>query len=257
MRISLRRGVLSVGRGQPRDPAGAALRQNDQMKLIIFDCDGTIVDSQHAISSAMSVAFEGHGLEQPERSDVIAVVGLSLVEAVSRLLPQGAQDQAVPIAESYKHAFAELRQQPHHQEPLFPGAAETIAALARRDDFLLGIATGKSRRGVDALFEREGLADYFVTIQTADDHPSKPHPSMIARAMIECGVEPTGTIMIGDTTYDIEMACAAGVAGLGVNWGYHPRSMLEAAGARVIVPDYVALPDAVERIFCVSGGAAA
>lgn len=227
------------------------------MKLIIFDCDGTIVDSQHAIAAAMSTAFDEHGLAQPARSDVIGVVGLSLVEAVQRLLPADADDVAVPVSQSYKRAFADLRQQSHHHEPLFPGAAETIAALAARDDYVLGIATGKSRRGVDALFEREGLAKYFVTIQTADDHPSKPHPSMIERAMIECGTEAFQTIMIGDTTYDIEMACAADVAGLGVEWGYHPRSLLEAAGARAIVKDYAAVPEAIARLLRDSGGVAA
>ncbi|KUO57201.1 MAG: hypothetical protein APF80_04245 [Alphaproteobacteria bacterium BRH_c36] len=227
------------------------------MKLIIFDCDGTIVDSQHAIATAMSMAFDDHGLAQPARSDVIGVVGLSLVEAVQRLLPADSGDVALQVSQSYKQAFADLRQQPHHHEQLFPGAAETIVALAAREDYLLGIATGKSRRGVEALFEREGLAEYFVTIQTADDHPSKPHPSMIERAMLECGTEALQTIMIGDTTYDIEMACAAGVAGLGVAWGYHPRVMLEAAGARSIVQEYAAVPDAIERLLAQSSGVAA
>ncbi|MBU1212328.1 MAG: HAD-IA family hydrolase [Alphaproteobacteria bacterium] len=227
------------------------------MKLIIFDCDGTIVDSQHAIATAMSMAFDDHGLAQPARSDVIGVVGLSLVEAVQRLLPADCGDVALPVSQSYKQAFADLRQQPHHHEPLFPGAAETIAALAGREDYLLGIATGKSLRGVEALFEREGLAKFFVTIQTADDHPSKPHPSMIERAMIECGTQAFQTVMIGDTTYDIEMACAADVAGLGVGWGYHPRAMLEAAGARAIVSDYATLPEAIDRVLRAGGGVAA
>lgn len=220
------------------------------MKLIIFDCDGTIVDSQHVISKAMEVAFDEYGLVRPARSDVIGVVGLSLVQAVSRLMPEGLDaSMALQVAEAYKRAFADLRQHPEHHEPLFPGADETISALAARDDYLLGVATGKSRRGVDALFEREGLAKYFITIQTADDHPSKPHPSMIEQAMMECGVEPSETIMIGDTTYDIEMACAAGVAGLGVSWGYHPVEVLMTAGARALVSDYASLPNALEDLF--------
>lgn len=224
------------------------------MKLIIFDCDGTIVDSQYAIATAMATAFHEYGLDQPERHKVLDVVGLSLIEAVSRLLPESVSaDAAVEIANRYKRAFANLRLRPDHHEPLFPGAAETLAALAARDDVVLGIATGKSQRGVDALFEREGLAGYFATIQTADEHPSKPHPSMIQQAMLECGVEASRTVMIGDTTYDIEMACAADVAGLGVAWGYHSSEMLRSAGAHGIVCDYEALPGAVARLLGESG----
>lgn len=226
------------------------------MKLIIFDCDGTIVDSQHAIAAAMSAAFEDHGLDQPVRDDVLGVVGLSLIEAVRRLLSPGIDhNAAVKIANSYKRAFADLRQRPDHHEPLFPGAAETLSKLSGEKDVLLGIATGKSRRGVDALMEREGLAGFFVTIQTADEHPSKPHPAMIQQAMRECGVEAPCTLMVGDTTYDIEMASAAGVAGIGVDWGYHPRVMLKAAGARAIISDYAELPEAIERLL--GGGEAA
>ncbi|MCH9808868.1 MAG: HAD-IA family hydrolase [Alphaproteobacteria bacterium] len=218
------------------------------MKLVIFDCDGTIVDSQHAITASMAMAFKGAGLVEPPREQVIGIVGLSLVEACRRLLPEGTDPAlAEPIAESYKASFAHLRAQPDHHEPMYPGALETLAMLAQRDDVVLGIATGKSRRGVDALFEREGLGGHFVTIQTADDHPSKPHPSMIHRAMQECGIEATSTVMIGDTSYDIEMAVSAGVVGLGVAWGYHPRHILEASGAREIVSEFVDVPEAVER----------
>ncbi len=228
------------------------------MKLIIFDCDGTIVDSQHAIAAAMFSAFEAHGLARPGRQDVLGVVGLSLIEAVNRLLPAAVEpDIALSVANAYKRAFADLRQQAGHHEPLYPNALDVIRALAARDDTLLGIATGKSRRGVDALFEREGLAPYFMTIQTADEHPSKPHPSMILEAMLEVGAEPETTVMIGDTTYDMEMARAAEVSALGVDWGYHPVAMLEASGAHEIARDYTDLPDAIERLIGGDGEAAA
>jgi phosphoglycolate phosphatase len=103
---------------------------------------------------------------------------------------------------------------------------------------VLGLATGKSRRGVDALFERLNLTPHFVTIQTADGHPSKPHPSMIRTAIAEAGVRATDTIMVGDTTYDITMACNAEVAGIGVAWGYHDVADLKRAGAHAIVHGY-------------------
>lgn len=218
------------------------------MKLVLFDCDGTIVDSQHAIFAAMAAAFESHGLAQPSRESVIGVVGLSLVNAVARLVPghdAGAVDR---LAESYKTAFADLRSREGHREPLFPGAREVIAELARRDDVVLGVATGKSRRGVDVLFEREGLARYFHTIQTADDHPSKPHPSMIERAMREVGAERSDTVMIGDTVFDVEMARHAAVGAVGVTWGYHPAEELTRAGAHELVSSYETLPPAIDRL---------
>ena len=215
------------------------------MKLVIFDCDGTIVDSQHAIVAAMNEAFQNHGLVAPDRAAVVGVVGLSLTEAVQRLIPEHDRSFVNVVADSYKRAFAELRSQPEHREPLFPGARETILRLAARPDMVLGIATGKSRRGVDVLFDREGLGGYFQTIQTADDHPSKPHPSMIERAIADAGAERHATVMVGDTVYDVEMARHAGVGALGVAWGYHPSEELARAGAHVVIDDYSELEHAL------------
>jgi phosphoglycolate phosphatase len=218
------------------------------MKLVIFDCDGTIVDSQHAIVAAMAAAFASHGLPEPAREAVIAVVGLSLTDAVARLVPGHDARSVGRLAESYKSAFADLRAREGHREPLFPGAREVIAALAERGDVVLGVATGKSRRGVDVLFEREGLARYFHTIQTADDHPSKPHPSMIERAMCEVGAERAGTVMVGDTVFDVEMARHAAVGAVGVTWGYHPAEELSRAGAHALVAGYEELTPAIDRL---------
>jgi phosphoglycolate phosphatase len=219
------------------------------MKLVIFDCDGTIVDSQHAILEAMHQAFVSRGLLPPGREDVLAVVGLSLATAIARLLPEPDVALVDWLGEAYKAAFAELRQSPAHSEPLFPGARETIVALAGRGDLMLGVATGKSRRGVDILFEREGLQPYFMTIQTADTHPSKPHPAMVHEAMAEAGVLALDTVVVGDTTFDVEMARLAGTGVVGVTWGYHPAGHLSAAGAHALVDDYAGLPDALDRLF--------
>jgi phosphoglycolate phosphatase len=235
------------------------------MKLIIFDCDGTIVDSQHVIVAAMEHAFVQAGLTPPPRADILGVVGLSLVPAVTKLLigygqplethepmrPNGEGHDgrlAARMAEFYKQAFQHLRCDPANHEPLYPGARAAIETLAATDNVMLGIATGKSRRGVDVLFERENLGHHFSTIQTADDHPSKPHPSMILQALAETAGTSTQAVMIGDTTYDMEMACAAGVAPLGVAWGYHQTAALEAAGARVVIHDYGDLASAVDSL---------
>ena len=219
------------------------------MNLVIFDCDGTVVDSQHAIVAAMDEAFLSAGLEPPVREAVRNVVGLSLATAIGRLLPETVDARLVAdLARRYKTAFGDARRRPGHREPLFPGVREALHVLSRRDNVLIGMATGKSRRGVDAVLEREGLAPFFATIQTADTHPSKPHPSMILAAMAEAGSEARGTVMIGDTTYDIEMARQAGVGAIGVGWGYHSGPALRAAGARQVIEDGAHLVRALDGL---------
>ena len=218
-------------------------------KLVIFDCDGTLVDSQHAIVAAMTDAFRSEGLAPPARSRVVGVVGLSLGIAVARLVPDGSDlDRVDRLTEAYKAAFSARRSRPDHAEPLYDGVRATLERLAARDDVLLGIATGKSRRGVDAVLEREGLAGLFATIQTADTHPSKPHPSMVLSAMSDTDVAPADTVMIGDTTFDIEMAHGAGAAAIGVGWGYHPEEALRQAGARHVSADCAELERALDLV---------
>ncbi len=218
------------------------------MRLILFDCDGTIVDSQHAISAAMEAAFSAHGLVAPERSRIIEVVGLSLVSAVRELIPDREPDLINRIAETYKVAFGTLRRQAAHEEPMFPLARETIHALAATPGVVLGLATGKSRRGVDAIIERESLHGLFETIQTADDNPSKPHPAMVLEAMAQTGAIPDQTVVVGDTTYDMLMALNARAKPIGVTWGYHPRSALGATGAYALIDCYSELPAAIDRL---------
>ena len=218
------------------------------MNLIIFDCDGTIVDSQSGIVLSMGHAFKTLKLVAPSRAATLAVVGLSLPEAFAVLAPDQDYETRFELSERYKSAFRDMNQDPSEHEVLFPGAHEIITSLAKRDDMILGIATGKSTRGVDRLLSREGWKAHFATIQTADDHPSKPHPSMIHRAMSETGAEKSRTVMIGDTTYDIEMGRAAGVHTIGVTWGYHTRAELDDAGAHIIIESYEALPGAIAQL---------
>jgi phosphoglycolate phosphatase len=217
-------------------------------RLIVFDCDGTLVDSQHIIVEAMGRAFDAHGLARLPRERVLSIVGLSLPIAVHRLLPEAHRSDVEAVSEAYKAAFGDLRRMPDHQEPLYPGTLDVLDELSARDDTLLGIATGKSRRGVDAILTRFDLHGRFITIQTADDNPSKPHPEMIRRALRESGAAANKTIMVGDTTYDMEMARAAGVGAVGVSWGYHQIDELHHAGAHTIVHGYEALPAALQQV---------
>ena len=204
------------------------------MKLVIFDCDGTLIDSQHNITAAMAHAFSAPGLAPPPAHEVLGVVGLSLTEAFAVLAPDQTGEMRRSLAEHYRNAHAKGLLQ-RLDEPLYPGVREAIADLSKRGDTLLGIATGKSRRGVARLLDREGWHATFLTIQTADDHPSKPHPSMIMAALAEAGVPADAAVMVGDTSFDMAMARSASVGALGVGWGYHRPDLLMAAGAHTIV----------------------
>jgi phosphoglycolate phosphatase len=204
------------------------------LKLIVFDCDGTLVDSQHMICTAMSQAYLAHKLPVPKREAMLSIVGLSLMEAFAELGKGTARFPVASLAEHYKLAFHALRQSGGHIEPLYPGARETVDALSRRTDVMLGLATGKSQRGARLVLGHHGLLDRFITIQTADDAPSKPDPGMVLHAMRDAGATPENTVVVGDTVFDIAMAHAAGASAIGVSWGYHTRDSLIAAGAPVI-----------------------
>ena len=223
------------------------------MNLVIFDCDGTLVDSQGMICAAMQQAYGAHGLSVPPREQLLAIVGLSLPDAFRRLAQcekNGADHPVNSLVEQYRIAFAALRQSEQHLEPLYPGARDAIDALTARCDIVLGIATGKSQRGVRAVLGRHGLSDRFVTIQTADDAPSKPHPGMVLAAMREAGVAAPDTVVVGDTVFDVEMARAAGARSIGVAWGYHPVPALVDAGADAIIADFSELAGALDRLWC-------
>ncbi|HYG85888.1 MAG TPA: HAD-IA family hydrolase [Azospirillum sp.] len=214
------------------------------LRLALFDCDGTLVDSQYAIVDSMTEAWRAHGLGEPDAQAVRRVVGLSLVQAVAVLLPGLDAQFHATVAEAYKDAFAARRQRGVLEEPLFPGIREALDRLEAAG-VLLGVATGKSRRGLLSVLERHGLTHRFVTLQTADIGPGKPHPDMVFRALSETGAETAGTVMIGDTTYDIQMARNARIASVGVSWGYHEVPELQAAGADRIVGSGSAVASAV------------
>ncbi len=210
-------------------------------RLALFDCDGTLVDSQANICMAMEDAFDRARLTPPDRAATRRIVGLSLVEAMQALLPDADAALHQSLAEDYKQAFRRLHGRGLVEEPLFDGILAALDAL-EADGWLLGVATGKSDRGLARCLEAHGLTRRFVTLQTADRHPSKPHPAMVHAAVAEAGAAPETTAMIGDTSYDMLMARSASAHAVGVAWGYHGSDDLDAAGAHCIVADAARLP---------------
>lgn len=204
-------------------------------RLAVFDCDGTLVDSQANICRAMEACFIAHRLDPPDPARVRRIVGLSLVPAIAQLLPEAEAGMHEAMAEEYKRAFFAMRtSNALDPEPLFDGVADAIEALDGAG-WLLGVATGKSDRGLAAILDHHGIRPRFVTLQTADRHPSKPHPAMLEAAIAEAGAAPHTTAMIGDTSFDMAMAQAAGAHAVGVVWGYHTPDELTAAGAGCVL----------------------
>jgi phosphoglycolate phosphatase len=205
-------------------------------RLALFDCDGTLVDSQHHIVAAMTRAFEKEHLAPPTRAAILDIVGLSLPEAMAVLVPEADGAYHDHLAGCYKRAFHALREADAVHEPLYEGLDRLLDRLDAAG-WLLGVATGKSDRGLALCLAQHGLTHRFVTLQTADRHPGKPHPAMLETAMAEAGARPETTVMIGDTSYDMLMAIAAGARPIGVGWGYHRPDMLRAAGAEAVAMD--------------------
>ena len=199
-------------------------------RLAIFDCDGTLVDSGKTIHAALRASFEANGMEVPSPSISRRVIGLNLVEAMATLLPEDGPERHLKLAEDYKHAFMGLRAAGEVSEPLFDGILELLDAL-ETDGWLLAVATGKSDRGLRICLEHHDIHARFVSLQTADRHPSKPHPSMVDQAIAEAGVAREHTIVVGDTSFDMAMAVNAGATGIGAGWGYHDSEELLNAGA--------------------------
>lgn len=203
------------------------------VKLALFDCDGTLSDGQAEVCEAMAAAFDATGLPAPDLHEVRRIVGLSLPVAIARLAPDEEPEVHAFAVSQYKHFYFQARQQGRVVEPLFDGMASLVERL-HTGGWTLGVATGKSDRGLNATLAMHGLARFFTTLQTADRHPSKPNPSMALAAMAQVQATPEATVVIGDTAYDMEMARAAGVRAIGVSWGYHLPEELLAAGASAV-----------------------
>jgi phosphoglycolate phosphatase len=216
------------------------------MRLAVFDCDGTLVDGQADVCWAMERAFARAGLSAPDVSAVRRAVGLSLPQAVRALAPDLNEDQNRTVTEFYRSSFRARREEGLLDEPLYDGIAELLTAL-HDDGWRLAVATGKSDRGLAACLATHGIADLFVSLQTADRHPSKPHPAMLEAALFEAGALPAQAVMIGDTSFDMLMARSARVAAIGVAWGYHAPAELLASGALSVAETVAALSQAMEE----------
>lgn len=216
------------------------------VRLAVFDCDGTLVDGQADVCWAMERAFARAGLPAPEVSAVRRAVGLSLPQAVRALAPNLSEDQNRAVTEFYRSSFRARREEGLLDEPLYDGIADLLREL-HGAGWSLAVATGKSDRGLAACLATHGIADLFVSLQTADRHPSKPHPAMLEAALFEAGASREQAVMIGDTSFDMLMARSIGVAGIGVGWGYHAAPELLASGAARVVGTAEALAAALEE----------
>ncbi|KQS86663.1 MULTISPECIES: HAD-IA family hydrolase [unclassified Rhizobium] len=202
------------------------------MKLALFDCDGTLVDSAGLIHAVMARTFEDFGLARITLDATKSIIGLTLDIAIARLMHQPhVDDRALEMTAHYKKIYGGIRTEMDFREPLFPGIAEMIATLSTREELLLGAVTGKSRRGLDQICASHGYEKTFFVSRTADDCPSKPHPAMVTECCSEAGTDAKDTVVIGDAIYDMQMAKSAGASAIGVAWGYASVSDLIEAGA--------------------------
>ena len=212
----------------------------NKLSLIIFDCDGTIVDSQSTIIETVNQTFLAHDCKLPSRERIRDGIGLELSIALEKLLPNDNRLDVNLLCQTYRELSKVNRLNNDFQDPLYPDAKKVIGNLANKD-WLLGIATGKSRAGLDFTLRNQNIDDLFITKQTSDSAAGKPNPEMILNSIRDTGVDVSDVFMIGDTTYDMEMAQNAGVTGIGVSWGYHKKDALKNAGAKHIVDDYMEL----------------
>jgi phosphoglycolate phosphatase len=212
------------------------------VKLAVFDCDGTLVDGQAAVCEAMEAAFAEASLTPPSRTRIRRIVGLSLPQAVRALAPDASAEQQGAIVDAYKSAFRAARVERRLEEPLFEGLRELLTDL-HAAGWTLAVATGKSHRGLSLCLSSHAIEHLFTSVQTADHHPSKPDPAMLAAALADAGAVADEAVMIGDTSFDMAMARAAGVRAIGVAWGYHSEDELRAAGAHAVASDVAELKE--------------
>ena len=193
-----------------------------EFELIVFDWDGTLMDSEAKIVHCMTVAALDAGVPDPGAPAIRHIIGLGLVEAIDALFPDMEAARRDLIVERYREHFVHLDDT---EAGLFPGVSEGLDAF-KHAGYLLAVATGKARRGLDRVLDQTGTAHLFSATRCADEAFSKPHPQMLHDILNRTGVAPGRALMVGDTVYDLEMARNARVPGLAVSYGVHPRERL-------------------------------
>ncbi len=218
------------------------------LRLIVFDCDGTLIDSLFAIQHAMEQAFDAVSLDQPTAEAVRGIVGLSVPQAVAALAPDHAPDTLAALDRAFRDSALAYREaNPQDNGRLYPGTREVLQRL-HAPETLMAVATGKARRGLEHTLDAFALRHFFTATQTADDAPSKPHPGMLQNCERLTGVAPARTVMIGDTSFDMAMARAHGCTAIGVSWGYHDVDALHGAGAHAVIDDFADLDEVLEAL---------
>jgi phosphoglycolate phosphatase len=204
--------------------------------LIVFDWDGTVIDSTAIIAGSIQEACRDLKLPVPDDETARHVIGLGLMQALRYAVPTAPEEMYEPLVARYRHHF--LSQ--HDTIPLFDHARETIIEL-RDAGYRLAVATGKNRIGLDRALETTEMGEYFHATRTADRTFSKPHPAMLLEIMDELDVPPARTLMVGDTTHDLQMAINAGVDAVGMTHGAHPENQLRELKPIVLLDDFVEL----------------
>lgn len=206
---------------------------NDRFKLVVFDWDGTLMDSEAQIVSSLQNVIAELGLASRSEQALRNVIGLGLPEAIRHLYPESDPAAVAHFADCYRHHFLTAEQVPSR---LFNGALEVVTQL-HEQGYLLAVATGKSRRGLDRSLRETGSEDYFHATRCADETFSKPHPQMLLEIMTDLNTAPEKTLMVGDTEYDLLMAAQAGVSAVAVTYGVHERTRLIAHEPLVCLDD--------------------
>ncbi len=213
-----------------------ARRMTKRYDLIVFDWDGTVMDSTAIIAASIQAACRDLKLPVPDDETARHVIGLGLMQALRYAVPDAPEEKYEPLVARYRHHF--LSQ--HDTIPLFEQARETIVEL-RDAGYQLAVATGKNRIGLDRALETTQMGEYFHATRTADRTFSKPHPAMLLELMDELEVTPERTLMVGDTTHDLQMAINAGVDAIGVTHGAHPEDQLRELNPVALLNDFVEL----------------